>query len=155
MITLKRVLLPTDFSSCSSKALTYAAALAQQFGAELHLLSVVESAAMVVPEPGFALLGPGESIQELMAQSERSLAELKLPAALTVPVVRAVRTGSPAAGVLEYAKAAAIDLIVLGTHGRTGLMHVLLGSVAEQIVRKSPCPVLSVRPDAHGVVPDA
>mgnify|MGYP002624830647 CR=1 FL=1 len=151
MINLKRILAPTDFSQYSRQAMKYACAFAEQFGAELHLL--LQDLVAMVPEPGLAFPPPGDYMQELKSSAERSLS--------TIPdsdwcagkkVVRSVRQGPPFLEVVRYAKENQIDLIVLGTHGRTGLSHVLLGSVAEKVVRKAPCPVLTVRPDEHEFV---
>lgn len=152
MITLKRILVPTDFSAFSRKALDYGCALAQQFGSELHLLHVMQDLVAMVPEPGLAFPPPGDYMQELKSSAERSLSTLPEPAAFSGAVVRAVRQGPPFLEIVRYAKDQSIDLIVLGTHGRTGLTHVLLGSVAEKVVRKAPCPVLTVRPDEHEFV---
>jgi nucleotide-binding universal stress UspA family protein len=153
MINLKRILVPTDFSPHSKQALTYGCAFAEKFGAELHLLHVVQDLVAMVPEPGLAFPPPGDYMKELSDSAARSL--------LTVPdagwsagktIVRSVRQGPPFLEIIRYAREAEIDLIVLGTHGRTGLTHVLLGSVAEKVVRKGPCPVLTVRLEEHEFV---
>jgi nucleotide-binding universal stress UspA family protein len=68
------------------------------------------------------------------------------------PVVRAARVGAAFLEIIEYVREQEIDLVVIGTHGRSGLMHILMGSVAERIVRKSPCPVLTVKPEGHQFV---
>ena len=107
----------------------------------------------MVPEPGMAFPAPGEYLQELQQASRKALDELPDPALLRgAAVVRDVRVGTPFLEIVRYAKETAIDLIVIGTHGRSGLAHVLLGSTAEKIVRKAPCPVLTVRPEGHDFV---
>jgi universal stress protein A len=153
MIQLKRILLPTDFSDFSKCAARYASEFANQFGAELHVLHVLQDLVAMVPEPGLAFPPPGDYMQELQQSAEQALMQLPDPP-LNDPakVVRAVRQGPPFVEIVRYAKEHDIDLVVIGTHGRSGLAHVLLGSVAEKIVRKSPCPVLTVRPDEHQFV---
>lgn len=153
MINLKRILLPSDFSENSAVAVSYACALAEQFGAELHVLHVMQDLVTMIPEPGMAFPPPGEYLQELQASAETALA--KIPDAAWSQgkkVVRTVRQGTPFLEIIRYAKETDSDLIVLGTHGRGGLAHVLLGSVAERVVRKAPCPVLTVRPSTHQFV---
>lgn len=153
MINLKRILLPTDFSENSQVAVAYACALADQFGSELHLLNVMEDMLTMIPEPGMAFPPPGDFMLELKAGAEKSLTQIPDAAwARGKTVVRATRQGAPFLEIIRYAKEKDIDLIVLSTHGRGGLAHVLMGSVAERVVRKSPCPVLTVRPSTHQFV---
>ncbi len=153
MINLKRILLPTDFSEYSRRAQNYACAFAEQFGAELHVLHVVQDLVALVPEPGLAFPPPGDYMKELKESAERSLATVPdAKWAVGKKIVRSVRQGPPFVEIIRYAKENDVDLIILGTHGRTGLSHMLLGSVAEKVVRKAPCPVLTVRPDEHEFV---
>lgn len=153
MIELKRILLPTDFSEYSKTAINYACAFADQFGAELHLLHVLQDLVALVPEPELAIPPPGDYLKELQESCERALDQLLDPAwEAEHKVVRATRQGPPFLEIVRYAKEEDIDLIVIGTHGRSGLAHVLLGSVAERVVRKAPCPVLTVRPSDHQFV---
>jgi nucleotide-binding universal stress UspA family protein len=151
MIDFDRILHPTDFSEQANHALRYACGLCAQFGAELHLLHVV-------PEP--ALLDTGgvmdgftstQAWSDALTQhaNERLLAMPDPVWAAGKTIVRAVSQGAVFVEVVQYARDNAIDLIVIGTHGRTGLTHMLLGSVAERVVRKAPCPVLTVRPPDH------
>ena len=154
MIQLKRILIPTDFSKFSEPAMQYGLAIAARFDAEVHLLHIVPDPAMLVPEAA------AFSIESMQAQSDQLTEEaLKALAKLpndgwsdSKPVVREVRIGAAFIEIIEYARETDIDLIVIGTHGRSGLMHVLMGSVAERIVRKSPCPVLTVKPEGHQFV---
>jgi nucleotide-binding universal stress UspA family protein len=154
MIQLSRILLPTDFSKYSAEATKYACALAEKFDAELHLLHVLETHLTSTPEfaAGLALPTP---IKENSQACEQALAKI-LPAdwaeSRKGKIVRSTEDGIPFVEIVRYAKEHAIDLIVLGTHGRSALAHVLLGSVAERVVRKAPCPVLTVRPEGHQFV---
>ncbi len=154
MVNLKQILVPTDFSTPSGSALVYAKALAQTFGASLHLLHVVEDAVVypwALPEGLLPMTQPAwgeieanvrEQLDKLLTDSEQRLYRAQR---ITVP-------GSPFVEIVRYAKQHSIDLIVLGTHGRGPIEHMLLGSVAEKVVRKAPCPVLTVRHPEHEFV---
>ena len=150
MIRLNRILFPTDFSQCSKRAQEYACELADRFHAELHVLHVLADVALMMPEPGSALSLPQNYLVDMKEDAEKALSGL-LPAEWTQgkKVIRATRMGNPFVEIGHYAKEHAIDLIVLGTHGRSGVTHLLLGSVAEKVVRRSPCPVLTVHPEEH------
>ncbi len=153
MIALKKILLPTDFSENSEVACEYACSFVEKFGAELHLLHVLQDLIAMSPEPGMSFPPPGDYMKELEASAKQALAKRPgdaLPG--NYSVVREVREGAPFLEIIRYAKAHEIDLIVMGTHGRTGLSHMLLGSVAEKVVRKSPCPVLTIRHGEHKFV---
>lgn len=153
MIRLKKILLATDFSDCSKRAQEYACALVDQFQAELHVLHVLQEVLFMLPEPSPALSLPQNYLLDLKHQAEQELDKL-LPAAWTQGkrVIRASRVGNPFKEIAKYAKDDAIDLIVIGTHGRSAIMHALLGSVAEKVVRGAPCPVLTVHPGSHQFV---
>jgi universal stress protein A len=158
MLVLKNILVATDFSACSRTALTYGRALARQFGGHLHVLHTVElpvcdgTGAM-----GYAGLTP--ELQTALEDSERGRLDDLVSAddGTGLRVTTAIRTlDTPAQAVVEYAQSKAIDLIVVGTHGRHGLTRLVMGSVAEQVVRMAPCPVLTVRdPEREFVRPDA
>lgn len=144
---MKKILVPVDFSECSTKALQYAIPLAKEHGASLTLLYVVQP-----------IYVAGEFVGVDTVQTEAALCEngAKQLAKLcqeivgnAVPAETVVRLGSPVTEVLEAAKSLDIDVIVISTHGRTGLKHILLGSVAERIVQRAPCPVLVVREREH------
>lgn len=153
MIKLQRVLVPTDFSECSQLAVTYGCELAQRFGAELHLLHVVQDAFPLVPEAGMLTVSHVEYMAQLIESSKQELDRLPIPQTFQGRVsARTVEVGAPFVEIIRYAREQVIDLIVIGTHGRTGLVHMLMGSVAEKVVRKAPCPVLTVRPDEHEFV---
>jgi universal stress protein A len=136
---IRRILVPTDFSAHANWAVTAAFELAQTFGADLSLLHVIE-----VPVYAIEVALP---LADLEQNARRALA-LLLPeaAAAGVAVTRLVDMGVPFQKILETARAEQVDLIVMSTHGRTGLGHLVLGSVAERVVRLAPCPVLTIRP---------
>ena len=150
MIDLRRILVPTDFSKFSQTALSYAAAFAEKFGAELYLLHVLQNITQVIPE--ILPLEPpltasvAELTSAVQAAFDRVVAENHLHG---LPTHREVREGVPFYEIIRFAREAEIDLIVMGTHGHTGLAHVLLGSATEKVVRKAPCPVLTVRHPEH------
>lgn len=145
-MTIQKILCPTDLSDECRPALAMACEWAKRFGAELHLLHVV--AGLSTPYP---YLGPPFNEAAAWETMIRQKAHAALDAwplpddCKTLKVVREMRTGSPIAHVVDYAQTNGIDLIVMGTHGRSGLSHLLLGSVAENVVRRAPCSVLTVR----------
>lgn len=148
LFRLKKILVPVDFSDCSKKALQYALPLAKLHEAELTLLYVVPPPTYAVGEYGAVDCAPLEA--ELRAGGERDLAALaKAEVGDDAKTTTMVRTGSAADEIVELARVIPADMIVLSTHGRTGLKHVLLGSVAEHVVRRAPCPVLVVREREH------
>jgi universal stress protein A len=134
LTTFDRILVPTDFSPCSLHALRYAEELTRRFGAELTLLHVGD------PLSASDLPGAGE----LSGRREIDRA-LDLLRERDYRVRGVLRRGNPSHEIVQAAAAERADLIVMGTHGRTGLKHALMGSVAEGVVRNAPCPVLTVR----------
>ncbi|MEZ6125611.1 MAG: universal stress protein [Planctomycetaceae bacterium] len=154
MITLNRILVPTDFSEFSRRAMDYACAMASRFESELHLLHISPAAEMLIPEA--AALGAENLVGHSEALEQAAKAQLdRLPPGgweNGKPIIRATRIGAPFLEIVQYARDEEIDLIVLGTHGRSGLMHLLMGSVAENVVRKAPCPVMTVKPEGHQFV---
>jgi nucleotide-binding universal stress UspA family protein len=147
MISLHRVLLATDFSDCSRAAQAYACELVEQFGGELHVLHVLPDPILMMPEPGTPASLPQNYLLDLKEGAEKALQGL-IPADWRAqhPVRRATRLGNPGNEIVRYAEEHQIDLIVVGTHGRGPVAHLLLGSVAERVVRQAKCPVLTIRP---------
>jgi nucleotide-binding universal stress UspA family protein len=147
VVQIRTILAPTDFSRHAEAALAYAFGLAERLGSAVHLLHALpEVVAPVGPEPMLVPNLPPEYYSESEARSLEALravprAEWGRP----TEVQAAVRWGDAVDAIVGYARDQAIDLIVIATHGRTGLGHVLLGSVAERIVREAPCPVLTIR----------
>ena len=153
MIDLHRILVPTDFSKHSEVALNYGVALAEKFAAELFLLHVVQDLALFIPD-AVAVAPPMAAPVEQFTAAAREALERTVRAndLERLTVHRDVREGAPFYEIIRYAKERDIDLIVMGTHGHTGLTHMLLGSVTEKVVRKAPCPVLTVRHPEHEFV---
>ena len=151
-IRIQRILLPTDFSANSATATRYACELATKYDAELHLLHTLEIHPVSTPDFGMGLALPRYA-EESKAAAENALNSL-LDANWSKgrKVVQAIVEGSPVKEIVSYARTQNIDLIVISTHGRTGLAHVLMGSVAENVVRTAPCPVLTVRSAGHQFV---
>jgi nucleotide-binding universal stress UspA family protein len=145
--TITRILVPVDFSPHADRAVRYAATLAHQLGAQLALLHVVEDPILTGAWTSEIYVpNVPELLKNLIAGAERQLVTLKeSAAAMGLTAETTVTTGRPAQTIVDHAKDGGFDLIVMGTHGRTGLSHVVMGSVAERVLRKAPCPVLTVR----------
>ncbi len=147
MINLKRILCPIDHSECSKEALKYAVSFAMKDNAKLYLLHVVDIRTF------------NESIDAMSKQipDEETLKQLKIKLLDCIPeeirddmnVEALVIQGIPFAEIISTAKSNNIDMIVLGSHGRTGIVHMMMGSVSEKVVRKAPCSVLTVKNPDH------
>jgi nucleotide-binding universal stress UspA family protein len=144
---LRRILVPVDFSTHSVRALDYAAELGKPFKAELTVLYVIEPIYYTVPDfagAGAALAGVLEEQRtggrEQLLRLERRYAKRR------ITLRGLLQTGAPHQAICDTARRLKVDLIVMATHGRTGLLHVLMGSVAERVVRVASCPVLTLRP---------
>ncbi len=160
---LQKILIPIDFSETSKTALQYALLLQKKYQAQLILVHALSKAfetysiASRPEEPFIATPSGGiltyadqsgkEIRRDLVEEARWKLRDL-LPTALQPHTQSEVRIGDPASEILEMAREKGVDLIVMGTHGRTGLLHLLLGSVAERVIRQAPVPVLSVHPIA-------
>jgi nucleotide-binding universal stress UspA family protein len=154
VIKLEQLLFPVDFSDVGVHALRYARSFAQSYKATLHLLHVVDEASQywMALGPNSLPVGPPpeELIQASRTQLERFIQEHLADAGLKLQ--SDVVLGRPFLEIIRYARENNIDLIIMGTHGRGGIQHVLLGSVAERVVRKAPCPVLTIRHPEHDFV---
>jgi universal stress protein A len=155
MITLRRILVPVDFSSYSRAALEWALTLAQPFGARVDLLHVWATPDYTSPEMFVEL--PGEARQTLAGYAEKR-AEVAMNSFLAdfpnpgnVPIETRLESGDATSTIVNVATEGFYDLVVMGTHGRTGLSHLVMGSVAEKVARTAPCGVLVVR--AEGKAP--
>lgn len=143
---IRSILVPIDFSAHSKNALKYAIPLASQFGATLHLVYVVEPT--VYPaDLGFGqvvLPGVEDELRQKGAEELHALIEREIGG--QVRATAAVRTGSPHQEILREAEEKAVDMIVVATHGHSGVEHMLFGSTADRVVRHAQCPVLTIRP---------
>ena len=148
MKPFKKILVPVDFSVHSTQALQHAADLSRRYEAPLDVLHVFQTLTYALPE-GY-VVPSGEQLQAIMTELESQLAATKRAAeqAGALKVESQLLQGGVATEILRWANERGSDLIVMGTHGRTGMKHMLLGSVAEYIVRVAPCPVLTVRTGA-------
>jgi universal stress protein A len=144
---LKRILVPVDFSKDSLNAVTYAAEFAQPFGAELLLLYVVEPIYYATPTDPYAVnANVATLIEEQRRLGEQQLARIGADLEKEGQRFRAlIKSGSPPQLITDTAKSQRASLIIMATHGRTGLAHMFMGSVAEKVVRTASCPVLTVR----------
>ena len=151
MINIKHILHPTDYGDNSNEALVYACSLATQFSANLHILSVVEDVNLAVGL--FTGVMPMDFHQVQLNIANEKLTEISEKLInYNANITRKVVEGTPFVEIIRYAKKNAIGLIVMGTHGYSGLEHSIIGSVAENVVRKASCPVLTVRPKGHEFV---
>jgi nucleotide-binding universal stress UspA family protein len=143
---LRKILVPTDFSTSAKQALDWAASLAEHYQAEIVLLHVLPRASLMWAADLDAEQRIEQELAQLWTQTEARLqqeaAGLQEHGKKVTPLVT---RGQPFHEICEVAKGYQVDVIVMGTHGRTGLSHVLLGSVAERVVRHACCPVLTVR----------
>jgi len=143
-----RILVPMDFSEHSRKALRYARPFAEQFGAQLTLLHVIEP--VVLPTDfGYVPSTPVDLDEQRMQDARKQLSGIAGELGATVPVNFIVRLGRSWKEIVETARNNHMDLLIIATHGYTGLKYALLGSVAEKIIRHAPCPVLVVRAEEH------
>jgi nucleotide-binding universal stress UspA family protein len=157
MIRINNILVATDFGPASESALSYGRQLARNFDARLHVLHVVENALLWtgVDSGGIDLAMLQAEIQESAHEKLRTL--LTDEDRRDLKAIAVIRTENNAAyAIVSYAKSENIDLIIMGTHGRGVMAHLLMGSVAEKVVRIAPCPVLTIRsPEHEFVLPDA
>jgi nucleotide-binding universal stress UspA family protein len=152
MINLQTILVPSDFSACSDAAVRYGLELARRFDARLHLLHVVQDPA-TQPWAAEGMMLPILEVEQWQ-EAARARLSVAVPVADAGRVTTVVTVATPCEEILRYAEAYAADLIVMGTHGRAGMSHMLLGSIAERVVRRAPCPVLTVRhPEREFVEP--
>lgn len=153
MISMKRILFPTDFSEFSLHALKYAQSFAEAYKAQLHIIHVVDEASLYWMAMGPNSLPIGPCTEELLEVARKEMSEfVGQHLADAKDVQSEVVLGRPFSEIIRYARESNIELIVLCTHGRSGLQHALLGSVTEKVVRKSPCPVLTIRHPEHDFV---
>lgn len=146
-INFQRILFPTDFSDLAQVAFEYAQELADAFEAELHCLHIVDDAYQYWSAMGPESIPVGPPPENLLELSRTRMAQFRDEhlAGLKKKVVTDVRLGRPFAEIIGYSKEHDICLIIMGTHGRGAIAHMLLGSTTEKVVRKAPCAVMTVR----------
>lgn len=149
MLAIKNILHPTDFSPASDEAFRVAVSLARDYGAKLMVLHVAEPPEPPTPE-GVSYFSPVEHLEEM----RRLLRDVQ-PHDPNVKVERELVEGSPAREIARKAQELNSDVIVMGTHGRTGLGRLLMGSVAEHVLRAAPCMVMTIKPGARVAAPAA
>jgi len=152
MVRFKQILFPTDFSDFSKYAASFAVSFACDYGAKLYILHVSETSYDISE-----MLSEKPSPEELRAKVEE-LAAREIEEASTPDMLEKLDydithlTGKPFAEIIKFVKEKKIDMIVMGTHGRSALESAIMGSTAEKVVRKAPCPVLTVRRPGHRFV---
>jgi nucleotide-binding universal stress UspA family protein len=142
----QRILVPIDFSQYSDEILAYALEMARKFDASIDLIHIIPNMDYFTPYESFMAAENIVAVQKgVEGEVEKDLDEVaqKLPG---ITVKKVIRTGVAFVEILDYVKSEGIDLIIMGTRGRGGLEHIIIGSVAEKVLRKSPCPVLTIRP---------
>jgi nucleotide-binding universal stress UspA family protein len=158
MIALKKILVATDFSEPSDAALAYGRELARTFGASLTVLHVVDNILTRAYGVDGVVLADPEFQREIETSAQRQVDAVLFDEdrKMLGAVGLVITSNSPSAAIVTYARDASVDLIVMGTHGRGAIAQLLMGSVAERVVRIAPCPVLTVRhPEHEFVLPDA
>jgi nucleotide-binding universal stress UspA family protein len=150
-LTFHKILLPTDFSETAETALHYARELARHFGAELHLVHVGEDPTLLTGWPVLPAGPPPDVADEVATVLRERLTNLLTPEerAELKAEVHVIIGESTGLAISRYAAEGEFELIVMGTHGRGALLHTLMGSVAEKVVRSAPCPVLTIRHPSH------
>lgn len=149
-LNIKKIMVPIDFSDYSKSALKYAVNFAKVFNAEMYLIYVVEP--MIYP-PDFSMgqiAVPSVNIEldERAREELNKLAQQEIPQEIKKHII--IKTGKPFVEIIESAREEDVDLIIIATHGRSGVEHILFGSTAEKVVRKAPCPVLTLREPIKG-----
>ncbi|MBN2373328.1 universal stress protein [bacterium] len=155
MLSIKKILVPTDGSDYSYNSLRYTSSFAKEYNVKVYIMTVIEihhsiydvyadEITMDMQESKIASL-----VNQRLDETEKKAIELGIK-----DIVKIIRFGSPYNEIINIAKEENIDLIVMGTHGRSGIAHFLIGSVTEKVIRTAPCPVLVVRPSVHGMISD-
>ncbi|MCF6157057.1 MAG: universal stress protein [wastewater metagenome] len=152
MIKIERILFPTDFSTYAKHALKYSLDFAVEHNAKLYIIHVIPE--LTLPTGPGGIIYPLDEIYDRMEEEAKSQLRHMVPKRFLekITVENIVEHGVPFLEIVKAAKKYTVDLIVIATHGRTGLSHTLLGSTTEKVVRKAPCPVLCVKYPEHEFV---
>jgi universal stress protein A len=143
-----KILCPVDFSEFTDEILEYALDITKKYNAELHLIHVIPNLNYFTPYESF-FTPENLIVVEKNMETEVNKDFDNIIKKIDIPVKKVIRTGAAFVEIIDYVRTESIDLIIMGTHGRTGLEHILIGSVAERVIRKAPCPVLTVRPKSR------
>ena len=155
MLFIKKILIPIDGSDSSLESLKYASSFASEFNIAVYLMAVVEmqhSIYDVYAEENVLIQRESDIlaiVNKRLDETEKKGKEMGIKSIITV-----TQSGIPYKKIVEFANEEKIDLIVMGTHGRSGIAHFLIGSVTEKVIRTAPCPVLVIRPNIHGIIED-
>lgn len=150
MFNIKNILLPTDFSNLSLSAARYAVDIAKQYGAKIHLLNVLEKTPPILTIRSLDL-SEDKIIKTIDEDAQNSMKKAleKINLDKSVEIVPVIKKGVDFEVIIDYCDSNNIDLVVIATHGRTGILHTLLGSVAEKVIRYAKCPVLVITPSEN------
>lgn len=141
-----KILVPVDFSEYTDDIIKYSVEIAEKFNSTIHLIHVIPNMDYFTPYESFMAAENMVTVQKgVEAEVQRDI-EKVAGTIKGIPVTKVVRTGVSFVEIVEYVRSEHIDLVIMATHGRGGLEHIIIGSVAEKVVRKSPCPVLTIRP---------
>ena len=141
-----KILVPVDFSEYTADILKHAMEIARRFDSTIHLIHVIPNMDYFTPYESFMAAENMVAVQKgIEAEVRKDLDEMAKGIS-GIPVVKTVRTGVSFVEIVDYVRTEGMDLVVMATHGRGGLEHIIIGSVAEKVVRRSPCPVLTIRP---------
>ena len=151
MIDIKKILVPVDFSDGSSLALRYAATFASEYGAQIHLLNVIEEEAL---RPG-QLNDPLNTAEKWEKENLKRLDAFIPESFNDFDLIKKVSGGLTYESIIEYAKKESVNLIIMGAHGRSGYIDSWLGGTTYEITRKAPCAVLTVKPTGKGFVSES
>jgi len=151
MFNIKNILLPTDFSKLSLSAAEYALELSEKYRAKIHVLNVLEKTPPILAIRSLDL-SQDKILKEMESAAKKSLTDTvqKITKNKNLEVVSVIRKGNDYEEIIKYSEEKKIDIIVIATHGRTGILHTLIGSVAEKVIRFSKTPVLVITPKIKG-----
>ena len=151
MFKIKNILLPTDFSKLSLSAAENALELAEKYNAKIHILNVLEKTPPILAIRSLDL-SQDKILKEIDSAAKKSLTETvqKITKNKNLEIVSVIRKGNDYEEIIKYSEEKKIDIIVIATHGRTGILHTLIGSVAEKVIRFSKIPVLVITPKIKG-----
>lgn len=145
----EKILVPVDFSDYTDEILDVALEIGRKFGSEIHLLHVIPTMDCLTPYESFLAVDNLIALQRQIAEEVKQDLD-RVSQKVPMPTIKAVRTGVAFLEIVDYTKTENISLVVMATHGRGTLEHILIGSVTEKVVRRAGCPVLTIRPKSKG-----